>query len=431
MENLFVNRYKKSRAHKYPNQFLYTSLHATGYHFEDLAEDSNNLYRNTPHYENHGNQVRPLHRVQDFNYGYTIQREDVNSFGQVGRTDSIPIKTPEIFFNFEYLLVDGYNESVCGFVTDGNSQFTCNHLLSNCFAGQNFFILTGPDGYPIVGSNLEDFGDTVHVVGIGNCFLNQYAVTAEVGKMPRARLSYEAFNIKSYTKIINNPIPAINYRAGDLCPDIKFSIPDTFDSFSYPKVVGLNDIEYRKASKGISPASIKMSLDDPGLISKQIDQDHQHGDANVQGFTINVPVANTRMERLGNYFEFARLPKFPSKIEIKINAILSEIKQNQSLYNIFCKHIPHNLFITLHDYCAIDVCENQLEQSDASVTFELRNVVLDSEILTNTVDDPHRLVELNLSCQISGPEDNSSGLFMKGKSFFPDMPKILAWGHPL
>jgi len=54
-----------------------------------------------------------------------------------------------------------------------------------------------------------------------------------------------------------------------------------------------------------------------------------------------------------------------------------------------------------------------------------------SETLSLSIGDPHRIVELSFDCQVAGPEDNASGLFIDGKAFFPDYPKILAWGLPL
>jgi hypothetical protein len=416
----------------YQNELIYTHLNATGYHFNGVKEDTYNAYRNLPFHSPNGNQVRQLHRIQNINYGFTMNRKDVNTFGQAARIDSVATENPSVFLNFEYILADGYNESVCGFVTDGLAQCVTKHLMGDFKAGQNFFIVTGPQGHDIIGAPLDNFKDGINVMGIGNCFLNQYAVTASVGALPRAKLSYEAYNIKSYSTIYNNYIPAIDTQAQNPCPDIKFSIPDTFESFTYPKLVGLNDIEYQNSSKGITPASIRLFLDDPALLSTHALKDGkaQHGNAIIQGFTINMPLPNTKLSGLGRTFEVARVPNYPATVSIKITAILAELKRDVALYQRLCSKDFHEIYITMHDHCAIDACGPELTQSSAQITFRLKKVVLMSEGLEHSVNDPHRTVELDFNCQISGPEDLNSGFFIWGKSFFPDMPRILAWGHP-
>lgn len=418
----------------YQNEFLYTCLDATGYHFNgNTSEDPNDLFRNRPFHEPNGNLVKQLHRIQNINHGFTMNRQDINVYGQAARIDSVSVQHPSVYLDFEYLLADGYNETVCGFVTDGKAQCVSKHLMRHMDIGQNFFIVTGPQNYDIVGTPLSQFEGHINVVGIGNCFLNQYAVTAEVGQFPKAKLSYEAYNIKSYDSISNNYIPSINTKTQESCPDIKFSIPDTFESFTYPKLIGLNDIEYRNASRGITPASIRLYLDDPAVISQQIDSSGlmKRGNAIIQGFTINMPLSNTKLSGLGRKFEVTRVHNYPSNVTIKINAILSELKKDANLYEHLCNKTFHEIYITMHDHCSIDACHNGLIQSDAQITFRLKNVVLISEGLDHSVSDPHRIVELELNCQIAGPEDNNSGLFIWGKSFFPDLPRILAWGHPL
>jgi hypothetical protein len=418
----------------YQNQLLYTSIDATGYHFANASSDPLNINRNAPFHDNNGNQLRQLHRVRSVDYGFKIQRQDINVFGAAGRIDSIPVGTAQINFSFEYLLLDGYNEGVCGFVTNGKAQCISHHILRTNNYGQNFFLLIGPQNHDLINQNLDNFReDELFVVGIGNAFLNQYAVTAEVNALPKARLSYEAYNIMSYDSIYNNQIPSINPKIAAACSENKFSIPDGIFSDTYPKLKGIDDIEYLNSARGIVPGSIRLYLDDPAVISQQIkaDGDMFRGAAIIQGFTINMPLPNTRIEALGSDLEVNRLHQYPAKIEFKVTAILSELKRNSSLYEALCNKNFKDITISMSDHCALEVCENRLEQKDALLVFTLKNVVLLDEGTSLSIGDPHRLVSLSFDCQVAGPEDNASGLFIWGKSFFPNYPKILAWGHPL
>lgn len=425
---------KKNNRIAFNNQLLYVCPDATGFHFGgQLKGDPNNQFRNLPFHENNGNQLRQLHRVTAVNYGFRMNRQDINVYGSSFRLDSIPIGTPTVTFDFEYYLAEGYNENVCGFVTNGKSQCVSNHIIRHPNFGHNFFLLMGPEGYNLSNQNLDLYQDTLRVVGIGNCFLNQYAVTAEVNALPKARLSYEAFNIRSYDSIYNNPVPSINTTALNACPDLNFSIPDGSLGKEYPKLVDLNEVQYQNAPRGIAPGSIRMYLNDVGVIAQQIKSDGQmyRGAAVIQGFTINVPLPNTKIQAIGNLYDITRVHNYPAKIEFKITAILSELKQNFKLYEHLCNKDFKDVTITLHDPCQVSVCENDLQQDDAWLIYTLKNVSLLSETLSLAVGDPHRIVELSFDCQVAGPEDNASGLFIDGKAFFPDYPKILAWGLPL
>ena len=77
-----------------------------------------------------------------------------------------------------------------------------------------------------------------------------------------------------------------------------------------------------------------------------------------------------------------------------------------------------------------DKINNISDVEDGNQDDALKNVEIDSESFQSNIGDPHRIVTLQGSAQVAGPEDNSNGLFVDGKSFFPDAPHILAWGHP-
>ena len=56
-----------------------------------------------------------LNRVQSANYSYTINRQDVNQYGQLARIDSLVLEPPTVNLDFSYYLTDGFNERVLNF----------------------------------------------------------------------------------------------------------------------------------------------------------------------------------------------------------------------------------------------------------------------------------------------------------------------------
>ena len=56
-----------------------------------------------------------LERVQSANYSYTINRQDVNQYGELARIDSIVVDPPTVSVDFSYLITDGYNERCLNF----------------------------------------------------------------------------------------------------------------------------------------------------------------------------------------------------------------------------------------------------------------------------------------------------------------------------
>ena len=94
----------------------------------------------------HGTIVKQLKRIQSANYGFTVTRQDVNQFGHMSRLDSIVVESPTVNLDFSYYLLDGYNERMLEFVTDGVTNALSGALSPELYqAGNNFFILTVPE----------------------------------------------------------------------------------------------------------------------------------------------------------------------------------------------------------------------------------------------------------------------------------------------
>lgn len=430
----------------YQTEALYTSLDATGYHFADSTHnDSDCNLRNLDHTGCSGNLVRQLHRIQSVDFDYKINWTNVDQYGQGARLDFMMLTTPDITLDFEYLLADGYNEQLMGFVVDGEHQSLRNHIYDyNRKVGSNFFLLTSDYGHDAIGTDLSKKPETKRIVGIGNAFLSQYAIVAEVDKLPRARATFEGFNIRSYTGICNLPLPSVNPNKdcmlSELDPDnLRFSIPDPEQGILYEKVSGMEDIYVKPGVSALRPGDIRIDLQNRGLITEQVSgfsdtygevgqSSYDRGAGSIQGFALNIPLGNTRMHRVGTHLEWTRSVNFPVNVELQVDAIVGELKKG-GFATEYCKN-PFDIRIVMHDCrCLVDCC-NVAVQKQQNITVEIRGATLTNEDIQSSIGD-NKQVSLRFSAQMGAEDDESNGIFISGKSFIPDKPNILAWGVPL
>jgi len=422
----------------YQNEALYTSFDATGYHFNNQTSSDPNCSLRNLHFDScSGNKVRQLHRIQAINYSSTTNLIDINQYGSAAHIGALPSDTPDVTLDFEYFLSEGYNEQVAGFITDGKMPALNNHMIADGRVGQNFFIITVPNGHDVVNHDFEHHAKDIRVVGIGNAFLTQYAVTAEVGSMPRARLSFEAFNMVGYTGFCNLPLPSVDPSRNTTCKDdVRFSIPDTYQSFVYGNVTGMEDIEFHEGNVGLSPTNIELSLKNGSNISILPSgfNDVDSGSAHIQGFTINVPLGRTKISRIGNKHSFSRVANYPANIEVAIRAIASNIKEStisQYFSDEKCLKSSFDLEIKLNDCFSVAACDdNSIAHVESSMYFNIKNARLNSESFTLDVEN-HKIVDIQFTASIVGPEDLNEGLFISGRSFLPNKPKIVSWGNPI
>jgi hypothetical protein len=104
--------------------------------------------------------LKKMDRIQNCNFNFTINRQDINEFGKLARIDSIVMEAPTVGLDFSYYVTDGYNERLLGFnitgVTDtniANGAQAISGLLAD-LQGNNYYILTVDEGEDVVGGTL-------------------------------------------------------------------------------------------------------------------------------------------------------------------------------------------------------------------------------------------------------------------------------------
>ena len=333
---------------------------------------------------------KQLERVQSANFNYTINRQDVNQFGQLARIDSLVLDPPTVGTDFSYYLTDGFNERCLGFyvktgggnrVNDGG--FASGHLLGG--SGFNSFIVTGPDGKDL--NRQAALAATDHVIGIGNCYLSDYSVDLSVGSLPTVSVTLEGANVRSDVSANSISSPAIDQEAGtSLTPVVELPAPSTGASSTIT---------------ALRPGDITVSL--TSLAGETIADLTGTDGAHVQSVSLSVPLSRSPIDRLGSKFPFARAVDFPVNVTMGISAIVNET-------------IAMNLVDTLNSGVQdVSVTLKGPNGSTDAIIYDLKGVKVDSESFSSAIGS-NQTVDLSLSAQIGGPSDTDAGLFMSGVS---------------
>jgi len=159
--------------------------------------------------------LKLLKRVQSSSISVS---NPVSRAKQVGSADFAfekYITAPEISADLSYFISDNSNELILGLNATGNEGFLKN--LSATGQDRNlFFVLTDENG--------EDAHDLTDMVGndifaLGNAFLTNYGIQAEVGSIPQASVSFSCLNMvfQSYsgTGANGSAVPAITLYNGN------------------------------------------------------------------------------------------------------------------------------------------------------------------------------------------------------------------------
>ena len=364
--------------------------------------------------------VRQLKRVQNANYSFTVNRTDVNQFGQLSRIDSLVTETPTVSLDFSYLLTDGENERLLNFAVNGETNALSGQMDPLVGGkGQNFFILTVPEGQDAVAGDKVSPADNT-VISLGNGFVSDYSIEAAVGALPTASLTVEGFNIKSNTNLTGDGTTAsdnIHAATGIMTP----AIDPNDGSKVCSRWFTLPVAETGDGVTALRPGDITLDLQNAALFSKQVDGNDNNlvpGAAHVQSVSISVPMARTVLQRLGNTFGFSREIDFPVNVTVSVNALVSELK-NGDMLDLLCGDDAKDLKITMRNPECV-TCERG--ESPTGMIFEVKGAILESESYSSSIGD-NKTVDLTYTAQIGGATDTTKGLFISGATTHGKLPR--------
>lgn len=425
----------------YQSEALYVgTVDATGYHFADgdVGQKTSAGASQTG--------IQQLRRVQSANYSFSINRQDVNQFGQLARIDAVSIEPPTVTLDYSYYLTNGLNERLMGMNVSGDNTALASEIIDGVVCGEdinaggkNYFILTTCEGHDAVGN--KDDEEDKSVIALGNGFVSNYSIEAAVGSMPTASVTVDGLNLRSYTGTQDLQIPAVNTNFGTPINDVEFSLP--------PAVSGvLNDSSTTSLADTdedgwacLRPGDITLSLgtdgraaefellpgEDPrgdqgfgqtvggkeiptGAISPGVNDDPKEdytvpGSAHIQSFSIEVPLSRTVLNRLGTPYGYSRVVDYPVNISVSVNAIMADLKEG-NIADLLWNTEEHDLVFTMRE-------PNQYGTGDVAMQYIVKGALLEGEAFSSSIGD-NKSVDVTFTAQVGGPEDKARGLYILG-----------------
>ena len=384
----------------------------------------------------HGTIIKQLKRVQSANYGFTINRQDINQFGHASRLDAVIVESPTVNLDFSYYLLDGYNERMLEFVTDGVTNTLSGALTPELYqAGNNFFILTTPESRDAVAGDValhseKDWQgnskeEAKSVISLGNGYVTDYSVDIAVGAIPTVNVTVEGMNIKADLGTTGNDIPAVDMKDGskissawgtgvdgaivkgkprgaDGCTGL-FSLPPADKFFD-----GCGDVA------ALRPGDVVVDLANKSLLSESVSGNANRprvGSAHVQSVNMSLPLARTSLQRLGSTFGFSKAIDLPMTATFSVSALVSDLKEGNML-DLLCDCEEFDVGVTIFNPECND-CTVKSDESNIAMRYTLKGARLESENFSSTIGD-NKTVDLVFSTQVGSSDDQLNGLYISG-----------------
>lgn len=339
-----------------------------------------------------GNLVKQLQRIQTANYSFTVDRTDVNQFGQLAAIDRVILTNPTVALDFSYINANLANENILGFtVISGNTDSTVSAIsgfLNKTTDERNYFIRTTPEGTDAVGYTDASISNN-GVIGIGNGFITSYSTEASVGNFPTTTINVEGLNMNFQTGVIGNYVPAVNPADGS-------ALTNYYQLSQAVQNVGIGS---GNAISALRPGDITLSLSNTTAGGANVNT------INIQSYTLSFDLARTPIEKLGNKFAFAREIDFPLTVTLSIDAQVTDM-QNGNLANL-----------VVDDSTTYEPSITIKSPTNSSLTmakFKLKGAKLDSQEFSSDIG-ANKTVTLTFSTQVGGPQDTNNGLFINGQ----------------
>ena len=347
-----------------------------------------------------------LNRLQSANYSFTINRQDVNQFGDLARIDSLVLEPPTVSLDFSYYLTDGFNERALGFFvqTTGTAvnrddagtpnsvgNFASGHLTSS--SGVNFYIATSPDGVDLNQAPGVALDSADRVMGVGNCYVSDYSVELAVGSLPTVNVTVEGANMNSapFDAAKSIPSPAVDQTAGTIIEN-RVKLPDPTQDGGITGTIGQATIT------ALRPGDVTLTLNSVnGMSLVQLTGDDG---AHVQSASISLPLSRSPIDRLGSRFPFAREVDFPVTATMNISAIVAD-SQAGNLANLLNSGVQE-ASIMIKDTAGVD-----------AIQYKMKGLKVDSQSFSSSIGS-NKTVDITFSTQIGGPNDALNGVFMSG-----------------
>ena len=354
-----------------------------------------------------------LRRIQSCNYNFSVDRQDINQYGELNGIDRLIINEPTVTSDISYYFEPiGFNEGHMGFRVDASTgeDADAKHMLDYIIRDpdgtgvKNLFIVTADPGV-----DANDTGKMAiptnydGIIGLGNATVTSWSLEASVGSIPTVSCSFEAQNI-----LFTGGIAAPIIRN----PALKDGSPVTASSqVTLPS--GAGEFNSTNEVSAVRPGDITFAMvPDAGTSDAEENTPAlglDESDLKIQSVSVSMQVSREPIRKLGKLFAFAREISFPITCSMSVNALVGDLN-SKSLHTLLANCGDNKKYT-----CYLKLTGQLGSSCVAKHSYiSLKGAKLDSQNITSSIG-PNKSVSLELSAQIG----KNSGLHFTNSSATP------------
>ena len=419
----------------------------------------------SPAYEPKDETIKFLNRVQSASLSLDVQRQNVQHIGSDNFLERKIVSAASVNLNLEYLLTDGYEEDILGFNLNGSpiiyteefgvidrplSDRKFGSIHNNIQEDKTAFLVVGEEHFDLTGyANRQNGYSGLDVIGIGNCFITNYSVSASVGDFAKASVDIVASDVtydcigfgeegvggkfqrisdNIHALLLESETPEENLA---LLENESKIFLESSDEFEVRNLGGVNppsmDLKnfaaertdsgfifdpkiYKAAALAIPPGGISVNVQNLNIGGPVLNDDNNaecsKGYAHIQSFEINVPFERENLEGFQSMHVFGRKIKYPQLGTISFSVISSAFERGK-FSEIFCKDDFYKIEIDLNNQCRFSCLP--IWAKDTNMKFTISNAKLDSYSLNENIGS-----YATFDCSFSFDISKNRGVFIDG-----------------
>lgn len=404
-----------------------------------------------------------FNKLQSFQFSVETNRENIKQIGSDDYVARTMIRHGDINVSFDYLLTDGYEESLLGLnilgphvkYDENGESFNLNvqnsgSIYNNLKENKSLFFVLGDEGHDLTAYDRRELGlEGTNVLGIGNGHISSYSLSASVGDLAKASVSFTAsdfnydcmdagggFYWEKITELLGDLL-----LQGDQGEDIDFILFQDGNqinlnkSIEYQKVGAIRNPSldlinkgapldkigfpaltfrpklYKSAATAIGPNGINLKIKNlniggPTLSEASAGNSCYQSSANIQSFDVNIPFEREEFEGFESMHMYGSKLKYPQLGTLSMS-LLSSTFESGRFIDIFCGDTEYEIEIELTNECSF-YCFPEYERQK-TMKFTIDNARLDGYSFSQSIGD-YGTVDCNFSFEMNSRE----GLFASG-----------------
>ena len=398
-----------------------------------------------------------FNRVQSASVSVDVTRQDIQHIGSEDFLDRKIVSELSTKLSLEYLLTDGYEESLLGLniISKGDEMPLNKSAYYDLKEDKTILMAVGAEPFDLTGyENRQNKYSCVDVIGIGNCYITDYSISAGVGEFPKASVSYAGSNLRhscngsghggySWLDNVNEVgvlLTQLNafielqngqniglgssqqkfYKAGVQNPSL--DLKNKGSEFTGPTIerqaekinlgtgIEFNPKMYKSPVAAIAPGGINVNLKNLNvggpILSGKNEGTCIEGSANIQSFNINLPFGREDLYGFESMHVYGRKMKYPQIGSVSFSLLASAFNSGD-FRKIFCEDEDYEIEINLNNHCDY-FCSASLEH-ETYVKYIINNARFESYSFSESIGSI-----ATVDCSFSFGVSPNNGFFMSG-----------------